>query len=460
MSPPAPPAAQPTIIRLLPHFIRRKVEHRPGLVKILENIGWLFFDKVLRMGVGLLVGVWVARYLGPEQFGLLNFALAFTGLFGAIATLGLQGIVVRDIVRDPEGAKVTLGTAAILQFIGGLVAYLLIFVAIAYLRPDDALARTIVAILGSMMLLKASEVAVYWFESQVQSKYTVWVQNSVFLLFAAIKVLLILQEAPLIAFAWVMLAEAAVVALILLVVMGLRGHVLTKLSASPYRAKTLLRNSWPLTLSGVVLMVQARIDQIMLGQMIGDVEVGYYSVALRIIEVAAVSAMILRSTFLPSIIAAKKTSEANYLLKLEAFYKLNSLVAFAIGIPLMILSPWIIKILFGEAYSPAALIMSLMTLRLFFAHIGVPRGIYLLNENLMRYSMVTMIVGTLVNISLNFWLIPLYMGVGATIASLVSFFVTIFAIDIFYSKTKANAHLMLKSTLTCGSLLRRKLWVL
>jgi len=195
------------------------------------------------MGVGLLVGVWVARYLGPEQFGLLNFALAFTGLFGAIAALGLQSIVVRDIVRDPAGARLTLGTAAMLQLVGGLVSFLLILGAIAYLRPDDALSRTIVAILGAMMLLKASEIAVYWFESQVQSKYTVWVQNSVFLVFAAVKVGLILLEAPLSAFVWAMLAEAVVVAAILLLVFNLRGLNITHLQASIGRVQILLKDS-------------------------------------------------------------------------------------------------------------------------------------------------------------------------------------------------------------------------
>ena len=89
-------------MNLIPAFVHRRIAHRPNLVKIVDNIGWLFFDKILRMGVGLFVGVWIARYLGPEQFGLLSFAIAFVGLFGAIATLGLQGIVVRDIVRDPD----------------------------------------------------------------------------------------------------------------------------------------------------------------------------------------------------------------------------------------------------------------------------------------------------------------------------------------------------------------------
>ena len=126
-------------------FIHRRIAHRPNLEKIVHNIGWLFFDKILRMGVGFFVGVWIVRYLGPEQFGLLSFATAFVGLFGAFATLGLQGIVVRDIVRNPDCAPETLGTSAFLQFIGGVAAYLIVLVAITYLRPDDSITYTIVA---------------------------------------------------------------------------------------------------------------------------------------------------------------------------------------------------------------------------------------------------------------------------------------------------------------------------
>ena len=149
-------------MNIVPSFFRRRIAHRPNLLKIVDNIGWLFFDKVLRMGVGLLVGVWLARYLGPQQFGLFSFATAFIGLFGAVAGLGLQSIVVRDIVRDPTCKEETLGTAAVLQLAGGILAYGLILSTIFLLRSDDALAKWLVAILGSIMLFKASEVAMYW----------------------------------------------------------------------------------------------------------------------------------------------------------------------------------------------------------------------------------------------------------------------------------------------------------
>lgn len=447
--------ALPALVRFLPGFIKRRIANRPNLVKILDNIGWLFFDKILRMGVGLIVGVWVARYLGPEQFGVFNFALAFVGIFGAIAGLGLQGIVVRDIVRDSSDKEETLGTAAALKFVGGLASYGLILAVIFWLRPDDALAKTIVAILGSTLLFKISEVAVYWFESQVLSKYTVWVQNGVFLVFAVIKVILILKNAEIIAFAWISMAEALVVALLMFVMLGLHGPRVWQLRSTIARAKSLLIESWPLLLSGMVLMVQSRIDQIMLGQMVGDVEVGYYSAALRVVEVAAISASILQSTFLPAMINAKKESEKLYLLKLENVYKINALVSIIIALPLAIFSPWIVDILFGEAYSSAILLIRLMALRIFFAHIGMARGIFLLNEGLLKYSAVTMIIGTVVNIVLNNLLIPIYMGSGATIASLISFFVTIFVVDFYCIKTKANTKLILKSIMMCLSILRR-----
>lgn len=450
----------PPWLGVLPEGLRARIAQRPGLLKILGNIGWLSLDKALRMGVGLFVGVWIARYLGPEQFGLFSFATAFVGLFGAVAGLGLQGIVVRDIVRDPAGKEVILGTAAMLQLLGGLLAYGLILGTIFWLRPEDTLSKMLVAILGSMMLFKASDVAVYWFESQVTSKYTVWVQNGCFLLFAAIKVGFILNHAPLIAFAWATMAEALLVALLLFAMLGLRGPGLRQLQFTVARAKGLLKDSWPLLLSGMVLMVQARIDQIMLGQMVSDSEVAQYSVALRLIETAAFASMLLRSTFSPSIIEAKKLSEPLYLNRLIAFYKLNMLVAIVIALPIAIFSSPIIHLLFGPEYAPAAPILALMSLRLIFAHVGVPRGIYLLNENLMQYAAFTMIAGTFANISLNIVLIPLYGGMGATFASLISFSVTIFFIDIFYSRTRDNAKLMLKSSVSFISLIRSRSWVL
>lgn len=423
-------------MNLIPTFIHRRIAHRPNLAKIVDNIGWLFIDKLLRMGVGLFVGVWVARYLGPEQFGLLNFALAFTGLFGAIGTLGLQGIVVRDMVRDPESARLTLGTAAVLQLIGGLLSYLLILVAIAYLRPDDALARSIVAILGSITLLQAGQIAVYWFESQVQSKYTVWVQNGAFLVFAAIKVGLILQQAPLIAFVWAMLAEAVVVALILLIVMGRRGPALRSLRVSVERGVTLLRDSWPLILSGIAVTVYMKIDQLMLGQMIGDEAVGIYSAAVRISEVWYFIPMAIVASVFPAILEAKNRSETQYYTLLQRLYDLMVIISVSVAVPMTFLATPIVTLLFGEAYSESGPVLAIHIWASVFVFLGVASGKWFLTENRQMLSLQRTVLGSVANVGLNFWLIPSYGPVGAAIATVVSQVIAAWLFDIIQAVTR------------------------
>jgi O-antigen/teichoic acid export membrane protein len=124
-------------MNFIKNFIYQYIAHRPNLVKIVNNISWLFFDNILRMIVGLSVGVWIVRYLGPEKFGLFSFAMSLTSLFGVIAALGLESVVVRNIVRDPKSASETLGTTAELQLIRGLIAYYYILVTITYRRTNE-----------------------------------------------------------------------------------------------------------------------------------------------------------------------------------------------------------------------------------------------------------------------------------------------------------------------------------
>jgi O-antigen/teichoic acid export membrane protein len=417
-------------------FIHRRIGHRPNLVKIVHNIGWLFFDKILRMGVGFFVGVWIVRYLGPEQFGLLNFATAFTGLFGALATLGLQGIVVRDIVRNPDCAPETLGTTAILQLIGGIAAYLIVLVAIAYLRPDDSIARTIVAILGSTMLLKASEISVHWFESKVLSKYIVWVQNGVFLVFATVKVILILQQASLIAFVWTMLAEAVVAAIILLGVLSKYGLLLTKLRVSIECAKSLLKDSWPLSLSTVSITIYMKIDQIMLGHMIDDEAVGIYSVALRISELwYFIPMMVVASTF-PAILETKKRSEKQYYARLQKLFDLMVVISVGLALLTTFLSTFIVTLLFGEAYRDAGIILSIHIWAAVFVFLGVASSQWFLAEGRQVLRLQQIVIGALVNVALNLWLIPVYGAVGAALATVISYSAASFFADVMYKETR------------------------
>lgn len=432
-------------MNIIPEIIRKRIEHQPGLLKILDNISWLFLDKILRMGVGLLVGVWIARYLGPQQFGLLNFATAFVGLFGAVAGLGLQGIVVRDIVCDPGCKEETLGTAAVLQFFSGLLTYGLILCAIFWLRPDDTLAKVLVAILGSIMLFKTSEVTMYWFESQVQSKYTVWVQNSVFLVFAAIKVALIINHAMLITFAWAMMAEALVVALLMSVMLGIRGPKLQKLRATWVRAETLLKDSWPLLLSGIAITIYMKIDQIILGQMVGDEAVGIYSAAVRISEVWYFIPMAIVASVSPAILEAKKRNEVLYYQRLQHLYNLMVWLSVVVALPMTFLSTPIVILIFGEAYAASGPVLAIHIWAAVFVFLGVASSQWFLAENRQILSFQRAAIGAIVNVVLNLLLIPDFGVVGAAFATVVSQVMAAFFTDLVQSETRQMFYMKVRA---------------
>lgn len=427
-----------TLTRLsyLPAILQRRLTNRPNLQKILINISWLFADRILSMSIGLLVGVWVARYLGPEQFGLFNYTSAFVALFGAIATLGLNGIVVRDLVKEPKTTNATLGTAFVMQLIGGLLACGMAVIIIGYVRPGDVQTKLMVAILGFVMVFKSTEVVKYWFESQVQSKYTVLVENAVFIVIAGIKILLIIGHAPLMTFVCLVLVEAALVAIGLLVVYVRRGNVLRNWQVQIQRAKPLLKDSWPLMLSGLAILVYMRIDQIMLGQMLGDEAVGIYSAAVRISEVWYFVPMAIVSSVFPSIIEAKKNSVTLYYQRMQWLYDVMVVLALSVAVPMTFLSNWIVSLLFGKAYEQAGAVLAIHIWTSIFVGLNFSSGRWFINEGYTLLALKRNLLGLVVNVTLNIYMIPLYGPKGAALATLLSYSMASYASDLFSRKTR------------------------
>ncbi|MEO1187108.1 MAG: flippase, partial [Cyanobacteria bacterium J06636_27] len=278
--------------------------------KILSNTGWLFGDRILRMGAGLLVGVWVARYLGSERYGLFNYAFAFISLFTPIFTLGLDDVVIRQLVKESSDKQKILGTTFGLKLIGGIVSVLFAVGCIVLLGEKNTLTIWLVAILAMTGVFRTADTIDLWFQSQVQSKYTVVAKNIGYLSSTLLKIGLILNEAPLIAFAWATLAEIVIGAIGLICIYQVKGFSkIWNWNWSLTTAKNLLRESFPLIFSGFAILIFMKIDQIMLGQMKGDSEVGIYSAAVRVSELWYFIPTAIVSSVAPSIYAAKEKSE-------------------------------------------------------------------------------------------------------------------------------------------------------
>jgi len=399
-------------------------------MKYFKNTSWLFAEKILRMVVGLLVGVWVARYLGPEKFGLLSYALSFVGLFSIVATFGLDEIVVRELIKDENRRDDLIGTAFWLKLFGAFVVLLALAFAVKFTSNDDN-TNILVFIIASALIFQSFNVVDFYFQSKVMGKFIVYANLiSLFTL----------------AFAWVVLFDGFILAC---------GFIYFFLKHSTFRinnlifykstAIDLLKDSWPLIFSGAVLMIQARIDQVMIKEMINSTEVGYYSAAIRLIEAFGFIPVMLKISLYPSILNSKKDSNELYQNRLLNFYRLNFILFLAVAIPLFVFSEQIVILLFGIEYQSVGILLSLMVIRLFFANMGVARSAYILNENLMVFSLITMTLGTITNVVLNYFWIPLYASKGAIIATIISFSVSIFVVDIFYSKTRNNLILQFKA---------------
>lgn len=435
----------PRWLGLLPSRIRDRVEHRSGLLKIITNTGWLLFDRVFRMAVGLFVGVWVARYLGPEQFGAFNYAIAFVGLFSAIASLGLNGIVVRDVIRRPEEAEVTLGTAFVMQILGGLTALALTLVAVYYAKPGDTATMMMVVILGLSTTSKASEVIKYWFESKVQARSIVIVESSVFALISVLKVCLILTSASLMAFVWLVLAESLLIAAGLLGAYFLNGYRIANWRWQFERAQRLLADSWPLVLSGLAAMVYMRIDQIMLGQMRGDTEVGLFSAAVRISETCYIVPALIAGSVFPAIIEAKKHGEALYLSRLKKLFQLMAALSLLVALPISLMSDWIIRFLYGANFEGAASVLAIQVWASVFVFSGVASSRWFLVENLQKYSFYRTLAGAVINVLLNYIWIPRYGMIGAAWATLLSQAVASVLFNFSNAKTRPVFYMQIKA---------------
>lgn len=402
----------------------------------------MFSDRLFRLGVGLFVGVWMARYLGPEQFGLLNFATAFVAIFGAFAALGLQGITVRELVRDYDEAPRILGTVCILQLTGGILAFLLIVGVLSYLRPDDALSRSAVAIVGFTLIFQFRKSVSYWFESQVQSKYVVWMENGAFTLATATRIVLILISAPLIAFLWSMLAEVVLATAGLLAVYVKKVGNLTDWTFRFSRARDLVRDSWPLILSALAVVVYVRIDQVMLGQLAGDQAVGIYSAAARVSEVWYFIPTTVMASAFPAIAKIRVVDYESYDSRFQVLYELMVILALIIALVMTFASDLVIETLFGHLYIDAGSMLAIHIWAGVFVFLGVVSSRWLIAENLTRYSMYRTIIGCGANVLLNLLLIPKWGGVGAAAATLISYGFSTFSILLF-PRTRSTGIAML-----------------
>ena len=407
-----------------------QLKHHSGFRKYFANTSWLLGERVLRMAVSLFVGIYVARYLGPERFGLLSYALSFVGIFVALATLGLDEVVVRELIKTPEQREKILGTSFLLKLVGTLLMWAAILVAIP-LTENDLQTNILIIIIAFGVFFQAFNVIDLSFQAEVKSKYVVHAQFIQLIVSSTIKIILIVNEAPLIWFASVFFLDAIVLALGLVFTYLHNSNKIFSWKWSYETSKHLLHDSWPLIFAGIVVSVYMKIDQLMIKEMLGAKEVGLYAAAVKLSEAWYFIPMAIASSLYPAIINARVYQKEVYYQKIQNLFDLMVWIAVSIALPTTFLSTLVVEFLYGKEYLGSSSVLIIHIWTAVFVFLGVASSKYLLAENFIKKTFYRTFIGALLNIIMNYYLIRIIGIQGAAISTLVSHFFAAYLYDFF-----------------------------
>lgn len=400
-------------------------------MRYFKNTSWLFAEKILRLIVGLFVGVWVARYLSPTQFGLFSYVQSFVGLFAAFATLGLDGIVVRELVKDLNRREELIGTAFWLKLFGAVVMLIMLSIVVSFISNDTTI-NTLIFIVASATIFQTFNVVDMYFQSIVLSCYVVYANITSLLISSIIKIVLIIYEAPLIAFAWTIFFDSFVLAcgFVYFYTKNSSNLNILHIKFSKSTAMSLLKDSWPLMFGGISFMIFSNIDTIMIKEFLNDYSVGIYSAAYRLVTLWYFLPGIILSSSLPSLV---NTRDNIYLFNRRILLISTLLVWISLFIfgNYYIFNISIIDVTYGHEYKDAAKILALMSAVNILIFYNSLYNQWMMIENKTKRTLVFHFFTAFFNIVLNYFLIKIYGLIGAIFALLFSLILTFLIFSIF-----------------------------
>lgn len=430
---------------LLPEPVRERLRDNPLLRRVLGNTSWLVFERVVSLAIRFFVGVWLVRYLGPESYGVYSYALSLIGLFVALATLGLDNVVIRNLTRDQVEEGELLSTALALRLTSG-VATAIAIAAVSILSHDDSVRQFVVIVMSTHLIFKSADVFDFWFQSEIKSKYAVWVRSGVTVTYAGGQVACILLGLGVEAFAFLYISQSLLRALgtwgAYMKVSARSGTWKIRLST----AKRMMSDAWPLIIASLSIAIYMRIDQVMIGIMMEDKEVGIYATAAKISELWYFLPTAIVGSLYPKIVDLRDNArEEEYRFRMQQIYDFMAGMGYLIVVPIVLVADPMMRILFGDDFAASAGILQIHMWSFLFVAFGVVRERWLVAENYTRFSMAAAILGAVVNVSLNYVLIPQTGGVGAAWATLWAQIASVFLICVMWKPLRHVSVQMMKA---------------
>ena len=406
------------------------------------NFSWLVFDKFARASLNFLLFIFLARYLGPQEFGILNYLLALVFLFTSLSSLGINPVLTNILIKNKRKTNNSIiSNSYILRFFSSLFGYLIFILFIIYLHGKNVYLSYSI-IIGLSIIVKSYEVLFSYFESKSLSKYIVISQTiSLVIVFSLIVFFLYLEFD--IKYIYYCFLIDSLITLFLINIFFFKKERNFLFNLDFRKIYKIIHKSFPVLLSIISIVIYMRIDQVMINLLLSEKDVGIYSVSVRIVEMFHFIPKIIMVSYLPILLISK-----NYtfeLIKINSLlFKLSILVIFFI----FALSKYITSILFGEIYMESVLTTILLSISLIFVFFGVANEHWYISKNLQKYYALNVFIGAITNIILNYFLIQSFGISGAAYSTILTYLLIIFLFDIFNKKTRVLLKLKYKSIIS------------
>lgn len=418
--------------------------------RFVSNTAWMIGSKIYSMLVSLVVGSLSARYLGPSNYGLLNYGTAIISFFTVISSLGLATTLVVEMVQKSDKIGNYLGTSLFFRFITSVISFIGIVVMVIIIEPGNKQLQIVTALQAISVILNTYEVLLCWFQMKLQMKYVTIASMLALTATGIWRVLLLANKASIELFALSTSITALVSGMCVVYFFIKDAH--PRLHINVKDGMYLVRGSYHFIISGLAVTLYSQLDRIMLGKMLSSEVVGYYSAAMTIATMWEFVPQALINSSRPVLTELKMKDLEEYEKKYKLLLLGISLLGIGVGIGFLLFGKLIIFILYGKSYAPAVPALQILIWSTSFSMVGSTRVIWLVNENQGHLEKYFTIMGSVVNIILNAIFIPYCGIVGAAITTLVSqVFVGVIA-PLFFKESRPFVGLYLKSFKECGKL--------
>lgn len=413
--------------------------------KEINNASWLIGGRIIQMVLSLFVGILTARYLGPGNYGLINYGGAYVSFFTALCNLGLNSVIIKEFVDHPDEQGEAIGSALIMRLISSILSVILTISIVSIIDRDEPLTIVVVALCSLGAVFHIFETFNYWFQSIYKSKITSLATLCAYVATSVYKIVLLILGKDVRWFAFATSVDYIVVAIFLWIAYKKYGGA--KLKFSLHKSKVLLSVSYNYILSTIMVAVYGQTDKLMLKQLLNESEVGYYATATTICKMWTFVLQAIIDSIYPSILRLKNENKDAYERKNRQLYAIVFYVSCFVSIGFLVLGNFVVKILYGEAYLSAVPVLKVVTWYTAFSYLGVARNAWIVSEGKQKYLKYMYGCAAVMNVLINAVLIPVMGAVGAAVASLITQIFTSIILPLLIKEMRPNAKMMLEAIL-------------